>query len=61
MIEQKWKERMTYIVVEVTTKDGYETNDSGIPPRSGVTNVDASYKVFKAVRRGEAMGSHSVT
>jgi len=55
MIEQKWKERMTYIVVEVTTKD------SGIPPRSGVTNVDASYKVFKVVRRGEAMGSRSVT
>jgi hypothetical protein len=42
---------MAYIVVEVTTKDGYETNDSSvssrvnnsdIPPRSGVMNVDAS-------------------
>jgi hypothetical protein len=41
MIEEKWKERVAYIAVEVTAKDGYETNDSGIPPRSGVTNVDA--------------------
>ena len=33
---------MAYIIVEVTTKDGYETNNSGIP-MSDVTNVDASY------------------
>ena len=42
MIEEKWEERMAYITVEVTTKDGYETNNSGIP-MSDVTNVDASY------------------
>jgi hypothetical protein len=51
VIKDRWEVRMAYIAIEVTTKDGYETNDSSvssrvnnsdIPPRSGVTNVDAS-------------------
>lgn len=43
MIEEKWNERVAYIDVEVTTKAGNENNDGGIPPRSGVTNVDSSF------------------
>jgi hypothetical protein len=52
MIKDKWGERVAHIVVKVVAKDGYERNDSsvaskvsntGIPPRSSVTNVDASY------------------
>jgi hypothetical protein len=42
---------VAYIAMEVVAKDGYERNDSsvaskvsniGIPPRSGVTDLDAS-------------------
>ena len=51
MMKDKWDERVAYIAVEVVAKDGYERNDSSvaskvsntsIPPRSGVTDLDAS-------------------
>jgi len=52
MTKDNWGERVAHIAVEVVAKDGYERNDgsvaskvsnTGIPPRSSVTNVDASY------------------
>ena len=50
-MKDKWDERVAHIAVEVIAKDGYERNDSsvaskvsntGISPRSGLTNLDAS-------------------
>lgn len=50
-MKDKWDERVPHIVVEVVAKDGYERNGSSvaskvsntsIPPRSGVTILDAS-------------------
>ena len=51
MTKDNWGERVAHIAVEVVAKDGYERNDSSvaskvsntsIPPRSGVTDLDAS-------------------
>lgn len=52
MMKDKRDERMPHIAVEVVTKDGYDTHDISVaskgtnsapPPRSDVTNPEASY------------------
>jgi hypothetical protein len=66
MMKDKWDERVAHIAVEVVAKDGYERNDisvtskvsnTGIPYRSGVTNLNASSTRSNAESTGDTYTS----